>query len=265
MADAADVAIFFDRPIAFHRALVGVVGGVTAALMLSQAIYWQRIVDKKEVGGWWYKTGAEWLDETGLTSAGVRDSPGRGRERPPRSSIRGPWRTRNRALSRRLEKTRIARPVCGRLVPQTGERRSPCKQGCGKPASEVRGYQQSPELQRFTRRLRGASHQSALSKRRKLNSLPDDFALSDRVTKWCAERRLPMQYVGEQLEAFKSNARAKDMRYADWDEAFMTWMRRQPQFDKTRAARRGAKPACRVDRRSSAACGRGPMYSSDAR
>lgn len=62
-----DLAEFFDRPIAFHRALVPIASSVTAALLLSQAIYWQRITNRKSPGDWWYKTSAEWLDETGLT------------------------------------------------------------------------------------------------------------------------------------------------------------------------------------------------------
>lgn len=51
-----------DRPIAFHRPFVALAGSITAALMLSQALYWQRRSE-----GWWWKTGADWMDETGMT------------------------------------------------------------------------------------------------------------------------------------------------------------------------------------------------------
>jgi hypothetical protein len=68
MIGADDVAEFFSRPIAFHRALVGVGhSGVTGALLLSQAIYWQRVKDKTEPRGWFWKTGADWREETGMT------------------------------------------------------------------------------------------------------------------------------------------------------------------------------------------------------
>lgn len=67
-----DCRALLDRPIAFHRVLVGVCGGVTGALLLSQAIYWQRITDRKNPNGWWYKTGAEWMDETGMTKEEFR-------------------------------------------------------------------------------------------------------------------------------------------------------------------------------------------------
>jgi len=55
-----------DRPIAFHRCFVGLTGSVTAALVLSQAIYWQKRVSEK-CGGWWYKTRSEWTEEIGLS------------------------------------------------------------------------------------------------------------------------------------------------------------------------------------------------------
>lgn len=53
-----------DRPIAFHRCFVTVTGSVTAALMLSQALYWQQRT--KDESGWWYKTRDEWTAETGM-------------------------------------------------------------------------------------------------------------------------------------------------------------------------------------------------------
>ncbi len=49
--------------IAFHREYVDVTGSITAALMLSQAVYWTQKTDD----GWFYKNQADWEDETGLT------------------------------------------------------------------------------------------------------------------------------------------------------------------------------------------------------
>ena len=54
-----------DRPIAFHRVFVTLTGSVKAAIMLSQAVYWQPRA--KQADGWWYKTADEWEEETGLT------------------------------------------------------------------------------------------------------------------------------------------------------------------------------------------------------
>ncbi|HFQ4959224.1 TPA: hypothetical protein ACGUPM_002677 [Vibrio vulnificus] len=55
---------YLDRPVAFHRAFVKLGVGVTGALMLSQALYWQ---NRTNSSGWFYKTQQEWEEETGLT------------------------------------------------------------------------------------------------------------------------------------------------------------------------------------------------------
>ena len=57
-----EVRGYCQRPIAFHRAFL-VCGGVKVALFLSQACYWS---DTK-AGDWFFKTVAEWEEETGLT------------------------------------------------------------------------------------------------------------------------------------------------------------------------------------------------------
>jgi hypothetical protein len=60
-----DAEIVLDRPIAFHRYFVDVTKSISAALMLSQAIYWSKRT--KDDAGWFYKSQAEWQEETGLT------------------------------------------------------------------------------------------------------------------------------------------------------------------------------------------------------
>ena len=53
--------------------------------------------------------------------------------------------------------------------------------------------------------------------------MPPDFGISDRVRRWAAERRLDR--LEAHLEAFRGKCKAKDYRYADWDEAFMEAIR----------------------------------------
>ena len=60
-----NVTDLLDRPIAYHRIFVRLTGSVKAAILLSQAMYWQKRA--KQADGWWYKTAEEWEDETGLT------------------------------------------------------------------------------------------------------------------------------------------------------------------------------------------------------
>ena len=54
-----------DRPIAYHRIFARLTGSVHAALMLSQAVYWQNRATSED--GWWWKTTDEWEEETGLS------------------------------------------------------------------------------------------------------------------------------------------------------------------------------------------------------
>jgi hypothetical protein len=56
----------FDLPVTFHRCLVPLTGGVTAAVMLSQAIWTTQTIDPA-ANGWFTKSRDEWVDETGLS------------------------------------------------------------------------------------------------------------------------------------------------------------------------------------------------------
>ena len=56
----------FDAPITFHRCLVPITGGVTAALMLSQAIWTTQGLDP-QAEGWFVCSQEAWTEETGLS------------------------------------------------------------------------------------------------------------------------------------------------------------------------------------------------------
>ena len=56
----------FDLPVSFHRCLVPITGGITAALMLSQAIWTTQELDP-DSNGWFMKSQEEWTDDTGLS------------------------------------------------------------------------------------------------------------------------------------------------------------------------------------------------------
>jgi len=56
----------FDMPVSFHRCLVPVAGGVTPALMLSQAIWTTQTLQPTE-DGWFMRSQEQWTQETGLT------------------------------------------------------------------------------------------------------------------------------------------------------------------------------------------------------
>ena len=56
----------FDIPVSFHRCLVPVTGGITSALMLSQAI-WTTHAIEPAAEGWFMRSQEEWTEETGLS------------------------------------------------------------------------------------------------------------------------------------------------------------------------------------------------------
>lgn len=56
----------FDLPVTFHRCLVPITGGVTAALMLSQAIWTAQTIEGNS-DGWFSKSRDQWTEETGLS------------------------------------------------------------------------------------------------------------------------------------------------------------------------------------------------------
>ena len=56
----------FDLPVSFHRCLVPITGGVTAALMLSQAIWTSQTIEPS-ANGWFSRSQEQWTEETGLS------------------------------------------------------------------------------------------------------------------------------------------------------------------------------------------------------
>ena len=56
----------FDSPVSFHRCLVPIAGGVTSALLLSQAIWTTQALDPT-AEGWFICSQDQWTAETGLS------------------------------------------------------------------------------------------------------------------------------------------------------------------------------------------------------
>jgi len=56
----------FDAPVSFHRCLVPVTGGITSALLLSQAIWTSQWLEPA-ADGWFLRSQEEWTQETGLS------------------------------------------------------------------------------------------------------------------------------------------------------------------------------------------------------
>lgn len=154
-----NISALLDRPIAFQRPFVSIGAGITGALMLSQALYWSRRT--QEDTDWFYKTQAEWEDETGLTryeqesarsklcKLGVLEEMKRGI--PCKLFYRVNIEKLSEILLAKLPQPSMRKtssPVCGNPAnkdagfPQAGMRET-SKQACGKPASRPAGFPQS--------------------------------------------------------------------------------------------------------------------------
>ena len=96
----------FDIPVSFHRCLVPVAGGVTPALMLSQAIWTSQALEPS-AGGWFMRSQEQWTQETGLSRWG-QARPGAGAH-----SCSGPRRTLAGEPSKTclLEERRLGMPA----------------------------------------------------------------------------------------------------------------------------------------------------------
>lgn len=116
-----------DRPIAFHRCFVELTGSVTAAILLSQMFYWSRRT--KDENGWFYKTAAEWSEETGM---------GRYELENARKCLRkhGLMEESRRGVPAKLYFLLRMDVLQSRLLETSN-------QECGKPANKTAGNQQS--------------------------------------------------------------------------------------------------------------------------
>lgn len=72
--------------------------------------------------------------------------------------------------------------------------------------------------------VEGVSPAKKPAGRTRKTTIPEGFALSDRVKAWAAEKGYSR--LEQHLEAFVSKAKAKAYTYADWDEAFMEAVRK---------------------------------------
>jgi hypothetical protein len=81
--------------IAFQRRLVALTGSVTAALMLSHAVYWSHQTRDKDKDNWFCKSQKEWQQETGMTI---------GQQERARDKLRGTgfWSEKKEGLPARI-------------------------------------------------------------------------------------------------------------------------------------------------------------------
>ena len=123
----------FDRPIAFHRCFVTLTGSVTAALMLSQAYYWQKRAKSQD--GWWFKTRDDWIEETGM---GRREQEGARKKLRALGILREDLRGVPATLWYKVEETKLLEAIANLSNPASSSPTLPTPVGTKPPFQLVR-------------------------------------------------------------------------------------------------------------------------------
>ena len=131
-----------DRAISFQRCFVTLTGSVNAALMLSQAVYWH--IRTSDPEGRFYKSQAEWEEETGLS---------RYEQETARKALRvlGFWHEERIGMPAklyfRIDEEKLQEMLDG--LPQSSMRKSRILER-GKPADKIASFPQSINEQQIT-------------------------------------------------------------------------------------------------------------------
>lgn len=217
--------IELDRPIAFHRVFVTITGSINAALFLSQANYWA--CRTKDPDGWFFKTGDEWQEETGL-SRDERDG-----ARKKLKSL-GILEEKLTGVPARLH-YRVIEAQTRQLLAEISQTslRVSRKLDVAKPANLMReNPQTNTETTTETTTLSSFANEFA-KQTKKPNSQKNRFAkentIPDSWRKYCEEKR-PGLNANEIYEEFSDHWLASAQSTAskmDWDAAFRTWVRKK--------------------------------------
>ncbi len=238
---------FLDRPIAFHRPFVTITGSVTAALFLSQAIYWAKRCKAHEDGCFWfYKTQADWEEETGLT---------RYEQEGARKALRnlGVLKEKRIGLPAKLyfcidlAALEAALNTTDFLQPSM---RKTSKQASGKPADTAAGNQQSiTEITtETTTEIQDPPSVPQEDKRpdsgtpRRGTRLPNDWVLPGEWGRWAIqETGLPRERILLEAATFADYWQALPGAKAvklDWEKTWRNWIRRAASSFRTAAQRK---------------------------
>lgn len=208
--------------IAFNRLYVEMTGSITAALMFSQAVYWQRI----KRGEWWWKTQAEWFEECGLSrreletarkvlvSIGLLEHERRGL--PGRSFYRVNVSRLKDLLPRESSMAESANQECGNSAQRTEHNGGMRQSASAECANHLKTSEITSEI---------TSEKKDITRKREPRKtfLPEDFAISPSMRSWAQEKRLQVD-LDREHERFINHHIAKANKYADWERAWKNWM-----------------------------------------
>ena len=215
-----------DRPIAYQRAFVGIGCGITGAVMLSQAVYWSERSSTKD--GWFYKTQADWENETGLTryeqenarkklkNLGVLEEIKRG------VPCKVHYRVNENALTMLLSQY---------VENQQTRMWNTSSTVCSKPASSDAEIPQTntETTQRIPETTTDIIADKSPKPKNKKRSLPDGFLPTEQHIKLASDLGVNLNI---EFQQFKDYHVAKGSKFVDWHAALRTWIRNSAKFGK---------------------------------
>ena len=87
-----------------------------------------------------------------------------------------------------------------------------------------------------------ATPHKKVSRRKSARSLPDDFAISDDMRNWANEKAIGVD-IEIKTERFCAYWRARDGRFARWDQAWKNWVLKSNEFNHRKRPARGTAAA----------------------
>lgn len=226
---------FLDRPIAFHRSFIKLKIGVTGALFLSQAIYWSHRTRDPE--GWFYKTGVEWEEETGLTR---REQDGARRKLRNLGIISEEKRGVPCRIHYRVNAD-ILNSLMLELLKSEQENDAPnvqtslhksantvCTKAPNKIAPNVQTNTEiTTEITKEENTSLLAEKSATPKKRKNRTSMPEDFQPTEQHKKLAESLGVNLSAVFPQFADYHA---AKGSKFVDWHAALRTWIRNDAKF-----------------------------------
>ncbi len=223
-----DITEMLQRPIAFHRVFVNLGAGVTGAVMLSQAIYWSRRTGED---GWFYKTQADWEDETGLTR--------REQETARRKLIAaGVLQEERRGVPAKLF-FRVDRDALSAALGVQTSMAESANLGSTKEPRQYGGKRQSIDSTETTaettaettigRPPHGDSPTRSANPKKQRTRLPENFYPNATGIKRAEDAGFS---VAVELQAFRDHHEAKGTLMLDWQAAWRTWINNAKKWSK---------------------------------
>lgn len=232
-----------DRPIAYHRVFVKLGTGCTGAILLSQALYWS---NRTNHDGWFYKTQADWEEETGLTryeqesarkklkSLGVLEEIKRGV--PCKVYYRVNTEKLNFLLNQLVGSQHAEKPHTGLQKTSKPSCGNPANSDGEKPQTITETTHRLPETTTDIADSKKSAKPSGKKSASKKVALPDEFKPTPQHIELANKLGVDLNH---EFEQFKDYHKAKASKMVDWHAALRTWIRNAAKFAKNKPASNG--------------------------